>query len=65
MRLKYLPFMNLGAQSLSSPIHLPKEESRSTGKERDSETGLDYFGARYNGSNTGGSMNIRTNLLPV
>lgn len=24
-----------------------------TGKERDSETGLDYFGARYYGSNMG------------
>ena len=28
-------------------------EQRSTGKERDSETGLDYFGARYYGSNMG------------
>jgi RHS repeat-associated protein len=27
--------------------------SRSTGKERDTETGLDYFGARYFGSNMG------------
>lgn len=27
--------------------------SRSTGKERDSETGLDYFGARYYGANMG------------
>ena len=27
--------------------------SRSTGKERDSETGLDYFGARFYGSNMG------------
>ena len=27
--------------------------SRSSGKERDSETGLDYFGARYYGSNIG------------
>jgi RHS repeat-associated protein len=27
--------------------------SRSTGKERDAETGLDYFGARYYGSNMG------------
>lgn len=31
-------------------------ESRITGKERDSETGLDYFGARYNASNTGRFM---------
>ncbi len=28
-------------------------ESRSSGKERDSETGLDYFGARYYGSTMG------------
>jgi RHS repeat-associated protein len=28
-------------------------QSRSSGKERDSETGLDYFGARYYGSNMG------------
>jgi RHS repeat-associated protein len=27
-----------------------------TGKERDSETGLDYFGARYYGSNMGRFM---------
>src|SRR6266704_1472248 len=27
--------------------------SRFTGKERDAETGLDYFGARYYGSNMG------------
>jgi RHS repeat-associated protein len=30
--------------------------SRCTGKERDSETGLDYFGARYYGSNMGRFM---------
>ena len=28
-------------------------QSRSSGKERDSETGLDYFSARYYGSNMG------------
>jgi RHS repeat-associated protein len=27
--------------------------SQFTGKERDAETGLDYFGARYYGSNMG------------
>ncbi len=30
--------------------------SRSTGKERDTESGLDYFGARYYGSNMGRFM---------
>ncbi|MDT8071085.1 MAG: RHS repeat-associated core domain-containing protein [Terriglobia bacterium] len=32
---------------------LASAQSRSSGKERDSETGLDYFGARYYGSNMG------------
>ena len=32
---------------------VPRCASRSTGKERDTETGLDYFGARYYGSNMG------------
>ncbi|MDT8067051.1 MAG: RHS repeat-associated core domain-containing protein [Terriglobia bacterium] len=32
---------------------LNRKQSRSTGTERDSETGLDYFGARYYGSNMG------------
>lgn len=32
---------------------VPAIQSRSTGKERDSETGLDYFGARYYGSTMG------------
>jgi RHS repeat-associated protein len=31
-------------------------ESRSSGKERDTESGLDYFGARYYGSNMGRFM---------
>ena len=30
--------------------------SKFTGKERDSESGLDYFGARYNGSTMGRFM---------
>jgi RHS repeat-associated protein len=29
------------------------QRSRSTGKERDAESGLDYFGARYYGSSMG------------
>ncbi len=33
--------------------HPSWSESRCTGKERDTETGLDYFGARYYGSNMG------------
>ena len=33
--------------------------SRYTGKERDAESGLDYFGARYYGSNMGRWMSPR------
>jgi RHS repeat-associated protein len=39
----------------SSPIR-SEPISRSTGKERDTETQLDYFGARYNASNMGRFM---------
>jgi RHS repeat-associated protein len=35
---------------------VPLCASRFTGKERDTETGLDYFGARYNASNMGRFM---------
>jgi RHS repeat-associated protein len=40
---------------------------RFTGKERDTETGLDYFGARYYGSNMGRWMspNWRESPTPV
>jgi len=31
-------------------------ESKFTGKERDTESGLDYFGARYNASSLGRMM---------
>lgn len=34
-------------------MHLRFVLSQFTGKERDAETGLDYFGARYYGSNMG------------
>jgi RHS repeat-associated protein len=48
-----LASMELGVQPQSHPIHSLEHLSRSSGKERDSETGLDYFGARYYGSNLG------------
>jgi RHS repeat-associated protein len=38
---------------LQATLLLNRLGSRCTGKERDSETGLDYFGARYYGSNMG------------
>ncbi len=38
---------------------------RFTGKERDSETGLDYFGARYYGSNMGRWMSPDWSAAPV
>jgi RHS repeat-associated protein len=37
--------------------------SRFTGKERDAESGLDYFGARYYGSNTGRFMSPDPSVL--
>ncbi|HVO61615.1 MAG TPA: RHS repeat-associated core domain-containing protein, partial [Terriglobales bacterium] len=39
-----------------SAFFTTRASSRSSGKERDSETGLDYFGARYLGSNMGRFM---------
>ena len=38
---------------------------RITGKERDSETGLDYFGARYYASNMGRFMSPDWSAKPV
>jgi RHS repeat-associated protein len=38
---------------LDTNTSVGERKSRSTGKERDNETGLDYFGARYYGSNMG------------
>jgi len=38
---------------ISGPLYDTRTESRYTGKERDTETGLDYFGARYYASNMG------------
>ena len=42
----------------ASPLHF-------TGKERDSETGLDYFGARYYGSNAGRFVTVDTGPYAV
>jgi RHS repeat-associated protein len=41
---------------LRAAEHLERVRSRSTGKERDSESGNDYFGARYYASNMGRFM---------
>jgi RHS repeat-associated protein len=38
---------------ISGPLYDTRTESRYTGKERDTESGLDYFGARYYASNMG------------
>jgi RHS repeat-associated protein len=52
-RHDYLPFGEewCGTQVCGSAT--PGQPKRFTGKERDSETGLDYFGARYYGSRIG------------
>jgi RHS repeat-associated protein len=39
-----------------STTNTPPSPSRNTGKERDAESGLDYFGARYNSSSMGRFM---------
>jgi RHS repeat-associated protein len=41
---------------ISNPLYDDHVRSRCTGKERDNESGLDYFGARYYGSNMGRFM---------
>jgi RHS repeat-associated protein len=38
---------------ISNPLYDTRVESRYTGKERDTESGLDYFGARYYASSMG------------
>jgi len=43
----------LNAPGLCECLYDSGKRSRSTGKERDGETGLDYFGARYFGSSQG------------
>jgi len=52
----YLPFGEecvTGACSGDTPLGQGDQPKRFTGKERDVETGLDYFGARYYGSRIG------------
>jgi len=44
------------ALGLRAALHLERVKSRSTGKERDSESGNDYFGARYYASSMGRFM---------
>jgi RHS repeat-associated protein len=41
------------------------QDQKFTGKERDAESGLDYFGARYYGSNTGRWMSPDWNKAPT
>jgi RHS repeat-associated protein len=41
---------------ISNPLYDGRVRSRCTGKERDAESGLDYFGARYYGSSMGRFM---------
>src|SRR5271166_5223638 len=41
---------------LRAALHLERVQSRSTGKERDVESGNDYFGARYYASSMGRFM---------
>jgi RHS repeat-associated protein len=44
------------ALGLQAALHLDRVQSRSTGKERDAESGNDYFGARYYASSMGRFM---------
>jgi RHS repeat-associated protein len=44
---------SLNASGLATSLYDDGRRSRSTGKERDAESGLDYFGARYYGSALG------------
>lgn len=44
---EYYPFGSTSFQGLDSTRQLPAKRYRYTGKERDEETGLYYFGARY------------------
>ena len=44
---EYHPYGSTAYRSSKSDVDLSLKRYRFTGKERDSETGLDYFGARY------------------
>ena len=49
----------------AAPVSVLVVQSRSSGKERDSETGLDYFGARYYGSSMGRFLTPDWSATPV
>jgi len=51
------------ALGLQAALHLERIRSRYTGKERDNESGLDYFGARYLSSSMGRFMSPDTGKL--
>jgi RHS repeat-associated protein len=53
------------ALGLRGQAALDRIGSRCTGKERDSETGLDYFEARYYASNMGRFMSVDPNMESV
>jgi len=44
---EYYPYGNTSFQSVDSTREIPAKRYRYTGKERDNETGLDYYGARH------------------
>ncbi|MBN2439942.1 MAG: VCBS repeat-containing protein [Spirochaetales bacterium] len=44
---EYFPYGNTSFQSVASGRKVPAKRYRYTGKERDEESGLDYYGARY------------------
>src|SRR5881392_2013295 len=48
-----------------SQIHTASRESNSTGKERDAESGLDNFGARYDSSSMGRFMSPDWSAAPT
>jgi RHS repeat-associated protein len=52
------------ASGLAASLYDDGRRSRSTGKERDSESGLDYFGARYYGSALGRSTSPHWSAKP-
>lgn len=44
---EFYPYGNISFQSVDSQREIPAKRYRYTGKERDEENGLDYYGARY------------------
>lgn len=70
-RHDYLPFGEecTSGPCAANPVNLGPQPRRFTGKERDTETGLDYFGARYYGAHIGRfttpdpSYTLKSNLV--